>query len=833
MICLNAHPVFQNGGQNSWILISLGILCCFAILVVYVLYLRSRQRKFASSVLRSRNDLLRIVDYIPDFSWTLEISEDGNPHFSYLSPAAEKSTGYPVNYLIKDHNWLKTIHPTDLPRIRQVFQNILTAGIYEPSLEYRCFRPDGTLIWNRMSLLVEYSKGGKARIHGVIKDITESKQAYLRLAVQYDVIRQMNTSEPLSEVIHRLMTQVCDGLQWDLAEAWQPNPHGYGLICAEIYPEDVPKSEDFRIISLNAVTVPGIGLVTQVMESGEQRWIADILKDPNYQRKEAAMKLNLHGAYAMPVDVQGKIEYVLVFYTREILKPDKALAAMFQALSVQIKQYVASMLTNQAMQQSETRNRALLEAIPDLMFIFNENGIFLDQKSSGHNLIKPPEEFIGKSASEVLPPALARQTLENIQKTLETGKMQTYEYSLDELAGLPRQYYEVRMVPFGKDKVVTLVRDVTRRVLADEEIHRQLEQIQALRQIDQAISASLDENTTLSTGLDQVIRYLRVDATDILMYNKQNHTLEYVAGKGFRYAGIEKTRLIAGQGHAGRALLEGKVVRITVDPAQPTLIIPLLAKENFLFYTGIPLITRGQTQGVLEVFNRQVIDPDPEWMDFLQALAAQIAIAVDNIRLFSGLKKSNLDLIQAYDSTLEGWARALELRDYETQGHTRRVADFSAQLATRLSFDERQILQVRRGALLHDIGKIGIPDSILRKPGALTEEEWVIMRMHPLYAYQMLEPIDYLSTCLDIPHYHHERWDGSGYPDGLAGEQIPRAARLFSVVDAFDALTSDRPYRPAWRRQDAIEYILRQSGKSFDPQIVEVFLAMLQEEEMI
>ncbi len=191
------------------------------------------------------------------------------------------------------------------------------------------------------------------------------------------------------------------------------------------------------------------------------------------------------------------------------------------------------------------------------------------------------------------------------------------------------------------------------------------------------------------------------------------------------------------------------------------------------------------------------------------------------------LKQVNLRLSQAYDETLEGWARALELRDAETKGHSQRVTDIMVKFARVMRIEEQQITYIRWGALLHDIGKMGVPDNILLKHGALTEEEWKIMRQHPVYAYQMLSPIAYLRPALDIPYYHHEKWDGSGYPFGLRADQIPLVARMFAVVDAWDALTNDRPYRVAWSRSETMAYLREQSEHSFDPKIVEIFLQII------
>lgn len=196
--------------------------------------------------------------------------------------------------------------------------------------------------------------------------------------------------------------------------------------------------------------------------------------------------------------------------------------------------------------------------------------------------------------------------------------------------------------------------------------------------------------------------------------------------------------------------------------------------------------------------------------------------------LFQDLQKSNQELLMSYEFTLEGWAKALELRDGATKGHTERVAEMTVQLARAMGVGEDQLVHIRRGALLHDIGKLGIPDSILLKPGPLTEEEREIMRQHPVYAKELLSPIPYLRPALDIPCWHHERWDGSGYPRGLKGESIPLAARIFAIVDVWDALRSDRPYRRAWPAEKALAYIREQRGKHFDPRVVDAFQEILE-----
>lgn len=225
----------------------------------------------------------------------------------------------------------------------------------------------------------------------------------------------------------------------------------------------------------------------------------------------------------------------------------------------------------------------------------------------------------------------------------------------------------------------------------------------------------------------------------------------------------------------------------------------------------------------LETTIRRIFDADGILVEF-QASSRDIT---ERREAQLALQRALAEIRDAYDKTIEGWVVALDLRDKETEGHTKRVTELTVRLAMELGCSDEEIVQIHRGALLHDMGKIGIPDEILHKQGALTEEEWVVMRRHPQYAQQMLSRIGYLSEALIIPYYHHERWDGSGYPHGLKGEEIPLYARLFSVVDVWDALTSDRPYRKRLPPEDVMRYLRDEAGRLFDPQIVDVFLKLI------
>ncbi len=364
-----------------------------------------------------------------------------------------------------------------------------------------------------------------------------------------------------------------------------------------------------------------------------------------------------------------------------------------------------------------------------------------------------------------------------------------------------------------------------RRMQLRDETERRLMFLNSLTEIDRAITSSFDMNTSLKIVLSQVIKHLHLDAANILIYDSSTQVLEFAAGDGFHTKAVERTRLRLGESHAGQAALKRTIVHVS-NLQEPTnaLLTSRLDEERFVEYFGAPLISKGQIKGVLELFNREPLHTDDDWLDSLRTLAERAAIAIDNASLFEGLARSNVDLSLAYDETIEGWSRALDLRDHETEGHSSRVAENALELASLCGYPKEDLMNFRWGALLHDIGKVGVPDSILLKPGPLSDEEWVVMRKHPNLAYEMLSPIRYLRDALDIPYCHHEKWDGTGYPRGLKGEQIPLAARIFMILDVWDALLSDRPYRPAWSKSKVRAHIQSLAGSHFDPKIVNIFL---------
>ncbi len=471
---------------------------------------------------------------------------------------------------------------------------------------------------------------------------------------------------------------------------------------------------------------------------------------------------------------------------------------------------------------------AIFSAYPDVFFELDVNGRILDHRIGNlAALYLPPEKIPGSQIETAFPADVGAEFREAISEVIKTRKVGIVNYRLY-VSGKERSF-EARLVLLAGSRIAVIIREVTEREEFSARIERQIRQLAALHTIDTAITASFDIKIPLTIILQQTINLLGADAANVRLLNPLTHMLEFAAGQGFRTNNLQNTSVMIGQGFAGEAALKRRIIKIAdLKHYSPNALqAPGLMEEEFTSYYGVPLIAKGDVKGVLEIYHRSVITPGEDWLEFLNMMASQAAVAIESAILFQHFQQTNNDLTLAYDAVIESWSQALELSGRETEQHASRVVRFATELAGHVGVDQKEIQNLQRGAKLHDIGKICIPEAILQKPGPLSEEEWIVVRHHPQLAYQLLSPIKYLSSALDIPHYHNEKWDGGGYPDGLHGDQIPVCARIFRLVHVFDALTTDHPYRAAWTKEKALEYISDQAGIQFDPILVKIFLKMM------
>ncbi|NWF63111.1 MAG: GAF domain-containing protein [Chloroflexi bacterium] len=353
----------------------------------------------------------------------------------------------------------------------------------------------------------------------------------------------------------------------------------------------------------------------------------------------------------------------------------------------------------------------------------------------------------------------------------------------------------------------------------------QRERMEALAGVGSVINSSLGLKRVLDEVMDTLIVLMKAERGFLMLKDDAGDFRVQIA-RDTKHRDLTEDVFAISKSIVRQVLENGEAVLTTNAKEDPRFEQQAsVAVYQLLSILCAPLKVKDDLIGVLYVDNRaQTGIFHLDELKLITAFANQAAVAIDNARLFESLQASNSELQDAYRATLEGWVRALDLRDKETEGHTKRVTLLTEKLARKMGVNEGSLVHIQRGALLHDIGKMAIPDGILLKPAALTPEERTLIQKHPVYAFEMLSPIQFLQPALDIPYCHHEKWDGTGYPRGLRGENIPLAARIFAVVDVWDALVSDRPYRKGLRPAEVKEKIREDAGKHFDPEVVKVFL---------
>jgi|GEM_PF-2227002 len=426
---------------------------------------------------------------------------------------------------------------------------------------------------------------------------------------------------------------------------------------------------------------------------------------------------------------------------------------------------------------------------------------------------------------------------EKYDQFLKEGKAFDIVYCITRLDGELRHVHNLARIEFDEGgsavRVFGTIQDITERKLTEDALEEsrqqmrdRLHQLMALHDIDVAITSHRE----ITPVMDAVLHYLEempeIGAVAVFLTNWNTDQLTCVARTGMD--ADSATDLINWlEGDAYLAENSGQPVMLLSRTGQNGIATGAPVGQGMVSVAILPLLMHEIRIGYMVIGSPFGNLFDNNWVDFFHSLAMQIAMALENAHLFAQMEEKNRELTAAYEATLEGWSRTLEMRDKETKGHSDRVTRVSILLAEHMGLNNEQLRDLRRGVLLHDIGKLAIPDSILFKPGPLTEEEWIVMRQHPEYAQQFLSGIPNFERTIDIPYCHHEKWDGSGYPRGLKGEEIPLEARIFAIVDVWDALTSDRPYRPAWSEERTRNYLLQQSCQHFDPQVVEAFIHLL------
>lgn len=473
--------------------------------------------------------------------------------------------------------------------------------------------------------------------------------------------------------------------------------------------------------------------------------------------------------------------------------------------------------------ESEEKFRTLAENTAAGIFIHREgNYLYVNPmwcQITGYSA----SELLGMTPEDVLSPEFALGAIERFHVRLQNlPNPEMLERPIITRNG-EKQILDLYLATIdfeGEKAIIGTAVDITNRKQREHEL-------EVIAEMSEAYRINNTREEVLSIALLKLVDILKSDGAFISIIDPDISSIELKKASG-EWKELENMPLSLGQGLSGHIIKTGQPYLNTLASKDPYISFPEMVKE-FSSVAGVPLITSGITVGSLVIGTRHQFTEND--LRLLRAIGDLTASALHRTELFEKIRQQASELKQAYNSTLEGWALALELRDKETQGHSVRIANMVLELARRMSVPEEQMETIRRGALLHDIGKLGVPDIILLKHGKLTGEEWAIMQKHPTYAYEMLSQIKDFKDSIDIPYCHHEWWDGSGYPRGLEGRTIPLPARIFSIIDVWDALTSNRPYRAAWKRSEALAHIINQAGTHFDPDVVNEFIQMIVQEK--
>ncbi len=774
---------------------------------------------------------------------------DSQGNMIYISPAVKMILGYEPEELLGDNWWkISRSDPDKAQREKEYINQAVQREIpiadetYEHPIQDR---------WGNTHWISWVDAAGlENTLIGVGHDITERKQmeekiqrrvAELEALYQSGIAFSQTFNQ--TEIAEKITEVMRVHLNWHHAAVRVRRGETDELELLAFNRSDGHDDIDTRIQA--AVMGAGQGMAGWVTEHGQGLRLGNLNEDPRYVEIYPGMQSGLYVPLKLYNRTLGCIS-VESDQPDAFTKEDQRLlttlavqaavaienARLFQSAQQELSERKRA---EEELSQRELEYRSLAENIPDIVARFDPQLRYIYINDGIETMTGiPAHSFIGKTNRDLhMPEKLVALWDKNLNRVFESGQARTIEFEFPSLTGL--RLFESRLVPeLGPsnkvERVLSIARDITDRKLAEIQIRRQFEHLTALRKIDLAIISSFDLHFTLGIVLSQVISQLQVDAADILLLSPDGQTLKYAAGQGFQTKVIEALEVPTGGSRTRYTITKEKtLIQISnlKEHDGDTLLTAQLAGEDFISYYGVPLIAKGKVIGMLEAFRRVPLQPYQEWLDFLDTLAGQAAIAIDNAQLFENLQNSNRELNQAYDATIEGWSHAMDLRDKETEGHTQRVTEMTISLATQMGIPESERVHIKRGALLHDMGKLGVPDHILLKSEDLTDEEWEIMRKHPEFAYEMLSSIGYLKPALNIPYCHHEKWDGSGYPRGLKGDRIPLEARIFAVVDVWDALRSDRPYRKAWSIEKAKQHILEQTGSQFDPKVVEYFLKLI------
>lgn len=739
----------------------------------------------------------------------VQLNTDGTVHFA--NDFFYQLTGYQPQDL-NGKNWFDLLLlPAERPLVEATFRRMARTGETIPYGQSHILTKTGEqrlIAWN--STVMHDSEGNFIGVASIGEDITERTWAQKEQEIVHRISQgaaSSRTVEELYGLIHQSLAEVMPVDNFFIST--------YDAARDEIsFPYFVDQFD-----STPTRKRPGRGLTEYVLRTGKP-----LLASPEvFDELVAKGEVESLGApsvdwLGVPLKIGANIVGVMVVqsYTERKRFRDRELQIL-DFVSTQIAQTIERKRAEQALRENEEKYHALVEASSDAIFLETIQGQVLECNSAACEMFGyRKDEMLQKTVADLVPEGVAKQIPEVIAIELAHGGHHWETTNRRQDGSTFPVEISTKLVDIGgQTQSVVYVSDISRRKQREREMG-------AIAGVSAALRTAFTQGDILPVILQQLIDRLSVHGAFISLREDGSNTTRIVLGCG-TWSGLGGMLVSGHDSLCCQVVQTGKMYLNNQAASDPLFPFPQLI-DGVKAIASVPLIAQGEVFGALTVGYERPIHP--EEVAILTAISDIAASAIRQARLYEQTSRQAAELEEAYTATIEGWAHALELRDSETQGHSKRVTEMTLKLAERMGLTEAEMMHIRLGALLHDIGKMGIPDSILLKPGPLSADEWVIMRKHPDFAMQMLREIEFLAPALDIPYCHHEKWDGTGYPRRLKGEQIPIYARIFSVADVMDALTSPRPYRPAWSQEEALDYIERQSGSQFDPAAVGAFLKL-------
>lgn len=711
----------------------------------------------------------------------------------YVSPQIEEMLGYtPEEWQADPQMWRKCIHPEDRDRVMSEDKRHDETGETLNS-EYRVLAKGGRVVWIYDEVVMLHDDTGKSLYsHGIMIDITERKLS--EVALRESEMRYRALFEQSHDAMFILDLQgnhlVANQRAADML-GYSPNEL-IGLSFRVTSAEPIQSEDTFKRLL-----------------GGEQIPLYErIFRKKNGELIPVEINVELiRDLYGNPLHVQSAV--------RDISERKQA---------------------EQALRESEEKLRLFIDHAPVALAMLDREMRYVAvsrRLMTDYNL--EDMDIVGRLHYEVFP-EIPERWKEVHRRSLAGEVIRSEEDEFIRQDG-SIQWLRWETLPWytAADEIggiVIFTEEISERKRTELELRRYAQNTAAMYELSQQMLTSSNQAQIYTSAHEAVRKMMPCDAFIIGLLDEKTQEIEdaYLWDQDQLWP------------PARHPFSQSQLTTYVISNAKPLLVNRW--DESHDRMTGAALFgyLEQDTQSVLAVplfhtsgecfgmISTQAYSPDSyteEHLQLLATVASQISETIENVRLVNDLQKTNLELFLAYDATIEGWSHAMDLRDKETEGHTQRVTSLTLELARQMGIPERDMLQIRRGALLHDIGKLGVPDIILLKSDMLTDEEWEVMHKHPQFAYEMLVGIEYLKNALDIPYCHHERWDGKGYPRKLRGEEIPLAARIFAIVDVWDAITTDRPYRKGWSNEAAIQHIRSESGRHFDPDVVENFIELV------